>query len=542
MDFLAQQSALRAVSRLQAAFAVVLLVAGFASLALLALGLWGLVAERSWAAVSLLAGAPLLPAVAAVVGLARELRRLDTLSTEVLQGLGARPLDERDPSQRRLREVAEEAAVVAGVPVPDLYLLEHPGIDALALGARPAVSAVLVTRGALEHLDAARLRTVMVRQIALIAWGEAAPNLRLAAALQGLASSQQAGLRLLSRAGRASAAACARSSQARTLALARAMLCRPVFAIGGASLWLTGAPGVIIGGLLPAVLDPRRAYCAPAMAPSFTEPWPAAPEAAPRRLAADVWAGFRGPSGGPWSTTPAAVLVARLREGAPPPESACWLCALVVGGIDREVSSPEDPRVRVALRWLLSPAGAFLRVPVLELMLARSRGWSSMLRGEVLERCRRLLRQDDRSGAAQWVHLALARHRLLPPLAEPRSWSERSPSRIPLSRALGALFALAASIGESSARRTRDTLAETAALIGVPRPAATPDELDSDELGRALDLLVWLPSPDKPVLLGMLARLTRKPGDPDFHAFVRAVAAAIDCPMPGAGGEIPISL
>jgi hypothetical protein len=172
-------------------------------------------------------------------------------------------------------------------------------------------------------------------------------------------------------------------------------------------------------------------------------------------------------------------------------------------------------------------------VPVLELMLARLRRWSSAHRREMLERCRRALEKEGRTDSADWVHYTLARHRLLALAPGARSRpQEAAPGRVAHGRALAALFAMAAAVGEASARTTRDTLAETAALIDVPPPAATPDEIDTNELANALDTLVTLPSLDKPILLRMLARMARTPGDVDFDAFLRAVAAAIDCPMP----------
>jgi hypothetical protein len=51
--------------------------------------------------------------------------------------------------------------------------------------------------------------------------------------------------------------------------------------------------------------------------------------------------------------------------------------------------------------------------------------------------------------------------------------------------------------------------------------------------------LLGLPPLDKPILLKVLITLARTPGDPNYDAFVRAVAAAIDCPVPrGAGQQV----
>jgi len=171
-------------------------------------------------------------------------------------------------------------------------------------------------------------------------------------------------------------------------------------------------------------------------------------------------------------------------------------------------------------------------VPLLELLLARVRRWSSAHRRELLDRCRRAVEADGRVDSSEWVYYTLARHRLLPASPAAQRSRRATASRAELSRALAALFAMAAAIGEASARRTRDALADAAALLDVPPPAATPDEVGTAELARALDVLLALPLLSKPILLKVLRALARTPGDPNYEAFLRAVAAAIDCPAP----------
>ena len=55
----------------------------------------------------------------------------------VAEALGGRPIlpETRDPAERRLRNLVEEMAIAAGLPVPPVYLLdEEPGINAFAAG------------------------------------------------------------------------------------------------------------------------------------------------------------------------------------------------------------------------------------------------------------------------------------------------------------------------------------------------------------------------------------------------------------------------
>jgi Zn-dependent protease with chaperone function len=67
--------------------------------------------------------------------------------------LGAREVrnDTTDFAYRRLRNVIEEMAIAAGVPVPAIFVLEEEGgINAFAAGYAPADAAITVTRGALD--------------------------------------------------------------------------------------------------------------------------------------------------------------------------------------------------------------------------------------------------------------------------------------------------------------------------------------------------------------------------------------------------------
>jgi len=236
------------------------------------------------------------------------------------------------------------------------------------------------------------------------------------------------------------------------------------------------------------------------------------------------------------SATAAAALITQIRSASLGFETAGrWLVALVAG----HTADEPDAALRASLDWLVSPAGASLRVPLLELLLARVRRWSSGRRRELLDRCRRAVEADGHVHSGEWIYYTLARHRLSPN-ASIGARQRRAPStRQAQSRALAALFAMAAAVGEASARATRDALADAAAMLEIPPPASTPDEVGTTELALALDTLLGLAPLDKPILLKVLFTLARTPGDPNYDAFVRAVAAAIDCPVPRGAGQQP---
>ncbi len=236
------------------------------------------------------------------------------------------------------------------------------------------------------------------------------------------------------------------------------------------------------------------------------------------------------------SASAAAALITQIRSASLGFETAGrWLVALVAG----HTASEPDAALRTSLDWLVSPAGASLRVPLLELLLARVRRWSGSRRRELLDRCRRAIETDGHVHSAEWIYYTLARHRLSPNASGGARQRRAPTTRQAQSRALAALFAMAAAVGEASARATRDALADAAAMLEISPPASTPDEVGTTELALALDTLLGLAPLDKPILLKVLFTLARTPGDPNYDAFVRAVAAAIDCPVPrGAGQQI----
>ena len=104
----------------------------------------------------LLAGWPLVPFAAGGVLIIMLLASLfKTLGLRQGGGKVARAMqgtlvdpNTHDPLKRRLYRVVEEMAIASGVPVPEVYVLEHEsGINAFAAGYTPNDAAVAVTRG-----------------------------------------------------------------------------------------------------------------------------------------------------------------------------------------------------------------------------------------------------------------------------------------------------------------------------------------------------------------------------------------------------------
>jgi Zn-dependent protease with chaperone function len=149
----------------------------------------------AWSRLGLAALPPyFLPTTTGVVlllilgGTALQLLELSAGGEAVARMLGARPLqpDTRDPLERRLRDVVEEMAIAAGLPVPRIFVLEEDGINAFAAGHGPGDAIVAVTRGALGRLNREQVQGVVGHEFSHILNGDMALNMRLVGVVHGL--------------------------------------------------------------------------------------------------------------------------------------------------------------------------------------------------------------------------------------------------------------------------------------------------------------------------------------------------------------------
>jgi Zn-dependent protease with chaperone function len=192
MDFFAQQARVRGSSRrLVALFvlAVIAIVAAIDAVVWFAMGHHPVDGEPA------LSNLPLLFTSSAVVlagiGLS-SLFRIMSLSgggKTVAESVGAVPVppDTRDPQLRQLRNVIEEVAIAAGVPVPDIYLMaDEPGINAFAAGYSASDAAVCVTQGCLDNLSRDELQGVIAHEFSHVLNGDMRLNIRLMGLLFGI--------------------------------------------------------------------------------------------------------------------------------------------------------------------------------------------------------------------------------------------------------------------------------------------------------------------------------------------------------------------
>jgi len=91
-----------------------------------------------------------------------------------------------DARHKRLLNVVEEMALAAGVPVPPVYVLKEPGINAFAAGYSPGDAVVAVSQGCLDYLSRDELQGVVAHEFSHILNGDMRLNIRLIGLIFGI--------------------------------------------------------------------------------------------------------------------------------------------------------------------------------------------------------------------------------------------------------------------------------------------------------------------------------------------------------------------
>ena len=192
------------------------------------------------------------------IGTLWQTMRLQQGGSAVAEMLGGTLLDP-DPASaedRQLRNVIEEMAIAAGVPVPQIYVLEQEhGINAFAAGHSPADAAIGVTRGCVRQLNRDELQGVMAHEFSHILNGDMRLNMRLMGVLHGILCLYIIGRVLIY---------FRSSSNSRQREGSNPL---PLF---GLLLIAIGGLGVLFGRLIQAAVSRQREFLADASAVQFT--------------------------------------------------------------------------------------------------------------------------------------------------------------------------------------------------------------------------------------------------------------------------------
>src|SRR5215469_10154991 len=160
-----------------------------------------------------------------------------------------------DPRQKRLLNVVEEMALAAGVPVPPVYVLEEPGINAFAAGYAPGDAVVAVSQGCLNYLTRDELQGVVAHEFSHILNGDMRLNIRLIGLIFGIMALSIIGrILMFTSGGRSSGRGDSRGG----------------LMLLGLGVFVLGLVGAFFGRLIMAAVSRQREYLADASAVQFT--------------------------------------------------------------------------------------------------------------------------------------------------------------------------------------------------------------------------------------------------------------------------------
>jgi hypothetical protein len=92
----------------------------------------------------------------------------------IAESLGGRLITQSttDYRERRLLNVVEEMAIASGTPVPAVYLIDEPSINAFAAGFSPDDAVIGINQGTLDHLERDELQGVVAHEFSHILNGD----------------------------------------------------------------------------------------------------------------------------------------------------------------------------------------------------------------------------------------------------------------------------------------------------------------------------------------------------------------------------------
>ena len=84
----------------------------------------------------------------------------------VLKISRAKKIEKKDAPE--LYNIVENLSITAGLPMPKLYLIDEPALNAFATGRNPEHAVVAVTRGLMERLDRSEMEGVLAHELSHI--------------------------------------------------------------------------------------------------------------------------------------------------------------------------------------------------------------------------------------------------------------------------------------------------------------------------------------------------------------------------------------
>lgn len=184
-----------------------------------------------------------------------EISNLKSDPTSICHAMGAKvvPSNSNDFKVKQYRNIVEEMSIASSVPVPKIFILEDPAINAFACGYDINAAAICVTTGCIESLDRDELQAVVAHEYSHILNGDMTINIKLIGMLSGLVFIYHAGYYIM----RSSS----RSRRSKDSGGAAGL---------GLGLMVLGGVGFFCGSLLKAAISRQREYLADASSVQFT--------------------------------------------------------------------------------------------------------------------------------------------------------------------------------------------------------------------------------------------------------------------------------
>lgn len=228
---------------------------------LIYLGLASVFVDRGWWSAGLFLWSSGITLGIMLIGVVVKFGELSKGGPAIAQMLRGRLLlrHSLSPEEQRLINVVDEMAIASGVPVPEVYILDHEqSINAFAAGYTMNDAVIGVTAGCVNKLTREELQGVVAHEFSHILNGDMSLNLRLTGWINGLVGIAVVGrviLEMIGHAGDADEFGC--------------LLIIPAFVVGVVFLSL-GWIGVLFGRLIQAAISRHREYLADASAVQFT--------------------------------------------------------------------------------------------------------------------------------------------------------------------------------------------------------------------------------------------------------------------------------
>jgi len=183
----------------------------------------------------------------------------------VAHDLGGRLLmpGSTDFQEKRLLNIVEEMAIASGMPVPQVYMMDHEeSINAFAAGTEASNAVIGVTRGCVQRLSREELEGVIAHEFSHILNGDMRLNMRLMGIVFGLLVVSIIGRGMVEMLKYQSFSSRRNNKEGGGVVLALFLI--------GIGLLAIGALGVFFGRLIQAGISRQREFLADASAVQFT--------------------------------------------------------------------------------------------------------------------------------------------------------------------------------------------------------------------------------------------------------------------------------